>query len=196
MNPRLSAACAISLLAAGCATLPVAGVESDWPARRSELQALDHWMLNGRIAVAAGSEGFSGGVNWRQDADRAVIELRGPMGGTAMSIRVDGQAVAITDDHGRVIDGEAAQDRIAEDIGTTLPVAEMRYWLVGVPAPGAAHRETLGADHRLAALEQGGWQVRYLRYETIGSQVLPARMEITTESLRLRVAVADWRLPP
>lgn len=195
MSRRL-AACAIAFLASGCATLPDAGVEGDWAARRSALQTLDRWTLNGRMAVAAGSEGFSGGFNWRQEGDKAEIELRGPMGGTAMSIRVDGGQVAITDDEGLVIDGEAAQDRIAEDIGATLPITAMRYWLVGTPAPGASHHETLGADHRLAQLDQAGWQVRYLRYESAGLQVLPTRMEITTEGLRLRVAVADWRLPP
>jgi outer membrane lipoprotein LolB len=191
-----AAACAALLLASGCATLPEPAATGDWDARRAALQALDRWTLNGRMAVAAGSEGFSGGFNWRQDGDRAEIELRGPMGGTAMSIRVDGGRVAITDDEGQVIDGEAAQNRIAEDIGTTLPITEMRYWLMGAPAPGPSYRETLGSDHRIAKLDQAGWQVRYLRYESIGPQVLPARMEITTEGLRLRVAVADWRLPP
>ena len=34
----------------------------------------------------------------------------------------------------------------------TLPVAEMRYWVIGVPAPGLAAEETLGADRRLAGL--------------------------------------------
>jgi outer membrane lipoprotein LolB len=72
----------------------------------------------------------------------------------------------------------------------------MRYWLVGTPAPGAPHEETLGDDRRLARLSQSGWQVRYDRYASVGDVALPARMEMTTEGLRLRVVVSDWRLPP
>ena len=191
-----AAACALALLAAGCATLPEPAIEGDWPARRSALQALDRWTLDGRMAVAAESEGFSGGFNWRQDGETAAIELRGPMGGKAMSIRVEGRHLAITDDQGRLIDGEAAEKRIADELGQPLPINEMRYWLVGVPAPDAPHLESFGAGRRLATLEQGGWQVRYLRYDSVGPLVLPARLEIETEGLRLRVAVADWRLPP
>jgi outer membrane lipoprotein LolB len=189
-------ACAIALLASACATLPDAGDAGDWPARRSELQALERWSLNGRMAVAAGTEGFSGGLNWRQDGDKAEIELRGPMGGTAMAIRVDGADYSVTDERGAVLDGEDARRGLAADIGKTLPVAELRYWLVGAPAPGSPHQESMGADQRLAQLDQAGWQVRYLRYASVGTRVLPARMEITTEGLRLRLAVSDWRLPP
>jgi len=36
--------------------------------------------------------------------------------------------------------------------GHSIPVAEMRYWLVGAPAPALPHDETLGEDRRLAGL--------------------------------------------
>ena len=58
------------------------------------------------------------------------------------------------------------------------------------------HEETLGADRRLASLSQSGWQVRYDRYQPVGALALPARMEMTTPGLRLRVVVSDWQLSP
>ena len=77
-----------------------------------------------------------------------------------------------------------------------LPVAEMRYWVVGVPAPGEPAEETLGDDHRLASLSQSGWQVRFDRYQAVGPLELPSRIEMTTDGLRLRVVASDWSLPP
>jgi outer membrane lipoprotein LolB len=195
VNTRL-AACAVALLATGCATLPEAGSAGDWPARRAALQSLERWTLDGRMAVAAGSDGFSGGLSWRQDGAQAEIELRAPMGGRAISIRVEGEAISVTDGDGATVEGEDARRLVAEHIGTTLPVAELRYWLVGAPAPGSPHQESLGADHRLASLDQSGWRVGYGAYRGIGDLVLPSRMEITTDGLRLRVMVADWRLGP
>lgn len=195
MNIRL-AACAVALLATGCATLPGAGSAGDWPARRAALQSLERWALDGRMAVAAGSEGFSGGLSWRQDGARAEIELRAPMAGRAISIRVEGAAISVTDGRGTTFDGEDARRLVAEHIGTALPVAELRYWLVGAPAPGSPHRESLGADHRLASLDQSGWRVGYAAYRGMGDLALPSRMEITTEGLRLRVMVADWHVGP
>ena len=195
MTIRL-AACAIALLATGCATLPEPGCAGDWPSRRSALQSLERWTLNGRMAVASGSEGFSGGLSWRQDGEQAEIELRGPMGGRAISIRVKGEAISVTDGNGTTVDGDDARDLVARHIGTALPIAELRYWLVGAPAPGSPHEESIGDDQRLARLDQRGWRVGYSSYRGVGDLVLPSRMEITTAGLRLRVAVADWRLDP
>lgn len=195
MNIRL-AACACALLATGCATLPEAGGAGDWPARRAALQSLERWILDGRMAVAARSEGFSGGLSWRQDGPRAEIELRAPMGGRAISLHVAGEAISVTDGDGTTLEGEGARRLVARHIGATLPVAELRYWLLGAPAPGSPHRETLGADQRLASLDQSGWRVAYTAYRGVGEIVLPSRLEITTEGLRLRLLVAGWRLGP
>jgi outer membrane lipoprotein LolB len=194
---RRLAALSLVLLAGGCATLPAPAPVDDWPARRAELQALDAWALDGRIAVAAGEDGFSGGFDWEQAGERADVELSGPMGGSAMTIRVlgDEAAVSLRGEDLSVEDGEAL---LARYFGAdrSLPVAEMRYWLLGAPAPDSPHEVTLGADQRLASLSQAGWQVRYDRYEPVGALALPARMELTTEGLRLRVYVSNWRVPP
>jgi outer membrane lipoprotein LolB len=192
-----AAAIALLLLAGGCATVAPPAPAGGWPERRAALQSLDDWALDGRIAVAAGEDGFSGGVDWVQAGERADIVLSGPMGGDAMTIRVDGARAAVTvrGEELAEADGEAL---FARHFGgeRSLPIAQMRYWLVGVPAPGSPHEETLGADQRLAALAQSGWKVRYDRYEAVGALALPARMELTSAGLRLRVAVSRWQVLP
>jgi outer membrane lipoprotein LolB len=194
---RALAASALALLAGGCTTLPAPTPGGAWPERRAALQALDDWILDGRIAVAAGEDGFSGGFDWRQQGERADIELSGPMGGSVMSIQVEGDeaVVSLRGEESRESDPEA---QLARYFGPdrSLPVAEMRYWLVGAPAPGLPHEETLGEGARLASLAQSGWRVRYDRYASVGNLALPARMELSTEGLRLRVSVSDWRLAP
>jgi outer membrane lipoprotein LolB len=191
------AAAAVLLLAGGCATLPPAGDARDWPAERAALQALDRWSLDGRIAVAAGEDGFTGGFDWVQSGEQSDVELSGPMGGSAVKIRIQGGRIDV-DALGQGATAEDSQALLARYFGPdrALPAAEMRYWLLGVPAPHAPAEETLGADRRLATLTQAGWEVRFDRYQGVGRLALPARMEMTTEGLRLRVVVSDWRLPP
>lgn len=191
------AAAAVLLLTGGCATLPPADEVRDWPAERAALQALDRWSLDGRIAVAAGRDGFTGGFDWVQSGEQADVELSGPMGGSAVKIRIQRDRVDVIA-RGEEAAAEDSQALLARYFGPdrSLPAAEMRYWLLGVPAPHAPAEETLGADRRLTALTQAGWEVRFDRYQGIGRLSLPARLEMTTEGLRLRVVVSDWHLPP
>lgn len=192
------AAGAVALLASGCAALTPPMQTGDRAERRADLQALDDWNLKGRVAIAAGADGFSGGLSWEQRGEKAEITLRGPMGGAAILIHVEGVAYVVTDERGQSYGGDDARRYIEENFGTgsPLPIAEMRYWLVGAPAPGSPYRETTAQGGPLSGLEQSGWNVRYDRYRAVGRLALPERIEMTTEGLRLRVAVSDWRFGP
>ncbi len=195
MNAR-AAVCAALIFVAGCATAPPAGDGTDWPARRAELQSLDRWTLRGRVAVAAGGDGFSGGLDWQQQGTRAEVVLRGPVGGAGYAIRVDGDEFSVTDRAGETVAGEDARALLAARLGAELPVAELRYWLTGVPAPGAPAVEALGPGARLAELEQSGWHVRYGGFRAAGALALPARLDLTTSAVRLRIVISEWQLAP
>ncbi len=192
------AAVAVALLGSGCATMTPPVQTGGRAERRAELQALDDWNLRGRVAVAAGADGFSGGLNWAQRGERAEIELRGPMGGTAILIQVDGIDYAVTDERGRTYDGDDARRFVEQNFspGSALPIVEMRYWLVGAPAPGSPYTEMPGEGGLLSGIEQSGWTVRYDRHRAVGGLALPERLEMTTQGVRLRVSVSDWRLGP
>ena len=196
MTARFAAA-AVLALASGCSALPPPAPADDWPVRRAALQALDWWTLDGRIAVAVGDDGFSGGLDWSQAGERAEIAFSGPLGGGAFDVEVEGDRLTLRAG-GETLSGDDARTYIAERFGRegSLPIREMRYWLVGVPAPGAPHKETLSGERRLASLAQSGWQVRYDRYQAAGLHALPARIEMTTQGVRLRVAISHWSLPP
>jgi len=195
---RRVAAAAILLLVGGCATGPRPQPIEGESARRDALQALASWTLRGRVAVAAGSDGFSGGLQWQQRGPNAEVSLYGPLGGEALRIKVDGADYVVETPDGASYVGESAERLLAERVGAgrALPVQDMRYWLIGVPAPGKPHEETLGTDQRLSSLTQSGWLIRYGSFETAGAHALPQRLEMTTQGLRLRVAVTDWQLPP
>ena len=192
MIPR-AAAIGVALLVTGCASLPPAVDAESWPARRAGLQVLEQWSLTGRVAVAAGAEGFSGGLDWRQDGAHAQVEIRGPFGRLLM-IAVDGEELSVTDSHGASMQGDAARELVASELGTPLPVGELRYWLIGAPAPAAPYQETMGTDGRPAMIEQLGWRVRFVRYQAVGGTAMPARVEIEADGVRLRLAVADWTI--
>jgi outer membrane lipoprotein LolB len=191
-------AAAILLLVGGCATGPRPQPIESESARREALQALASWTFRGRVAVAAGNDGFSGGLQWQQSGTNAEVSLHGPLGGEALRIHVHDADYVVETPDGASYDGESAQGLLAQRIGASrpLPVQDMRYWLIGVPAPGSPHEETLGTDQRLSSLTQSGWLIRYGGFETVGAYTLPQRIEMTTQGLRLRVAATDWQLPP
>ncbi|MCC6173074.1 MAG: outer membrane lipoprotein LolB [Gammaproteobacteria bacterium] len=196
---RAAAAATIAgLLLAGCASLPTAPPTTsplDWPQRRALLQDASRFDLKGRIAVAAGEEGFTAGLRWQQrDAD-ALIELDGPLGIGGLRLHARGEALELTTARGERLDGEAARAELERRLGFELPLAALRYWVRGVPDPaGPAAEQLADAAPRLTGLEQAGWRIEYAAYVEVPSAggELPRRLSASRESTRLRLVIERW----
>lgn len=75
---------------------------------------------------------------------------------------------------------------------TPLPLASLRYWVLGRPAPGAVDAQQLDADNRLAVLRQNGWEIRYLEYQSVPPWVLPSKLQARQGEVELRLAIKRW----
>ena len=169
---RLLAIVAVAVIA-GCRTVPVqhppVSPGQTWDATRSELQARAHYALKGRVAVAAGKDGFNAGLRWRQDGTHSQVSLEGPLGVGAVQISANGNDLSIVNSHGEHLDSEAARAELVARLGFDPPLSSLRYWILGVPDPTMPFNEVLDLQQqRLQSLEQDGWQIDYTGYMPAG----------------------------
>jgi outer membrane lipoprotein LolB len=192
----LPAVALCALLLGGCATLPptAATPATPWAQRLAALQATSHFELQGRLAASTGSEGFSAGLRWQQQDDRATIDLSAPLGFGAAHIEQTAANLQLTTGKGLTLDSAAASDELRATLGFEPPLASLRFWILGASDPATSAQESLDRQQRLAQLQQGGWQVDYAEYSLVQQQWLPRRLTVTRGSLRLRVVIDSWRL--
>ena len=204
MNCRAVALSALALAAAGCTTLvprnaaaPLVVTAKDWPARRVQLLALQDFALHARIAIAAGSDGFSGTLRWQQHGSAGQMQLVGALGIGAIDIAFDGDSMQLKDSRGNVLADAAARAEIDRRLGFNLPLAELGYWVRGVadPAAGTAREEYVADGTHLAALEQSGWRVEYASEALSPLGPLPQKLSAHRADYRLRLAVDRWSRP-
>jgi len=183
------------LLLAGCAAQPQrAGL--DWSERRAELLSLEAWQVSGRVAVAANGRGASASLDWQQAGSTSDVWLRGPFGSGALRVLMDDGNLVLEDGRGGRLAGEEAHRYLLDELGTDLPFAALRFWLLGMPAPGEPSVETLGGDGRIASFRQSGWVIEIPRYQQVGDDVMPARLAASDGAVRVKLAVGDWELGP
>jgi outer membrane lipoprotein LolB len=192
---RLAAALAVAALA-GCRTAPVSLPSgAGWEARRPQLQALAHFELKGRVAVAAGNEGFNASLHWLQDGARSQLSLAGPLGVGGAEVSASGEELNLVTSRGEHLDSEAAHAALAAHLGFDPPLSSLRYWVLGVPDPGAPATEALDRQaQRLSALMQAGWRIDYTEYRAVGADALPARLTLQRDTVRVRLLVDEWQL--
>lgn len=180
------------MVLAGCMTTrPVTGVR-DWNTRVQQLQKASAWQMNGRAAVAVGTQGWQATLDWREHADSAELHLAGPLGIGAQVITQTATGLSINGAPSSAATIAQLQDRL----GFELPIEHLRYWLLGVPDPQGEFELARNAQDRAEHLAQGGWNIDYDRYQPSGGDLLPGRVVLTRDEVRVRIIADRWTLNP
>jgi outer membrane lipoprotein LolB len=82
---------------------------------------------------------------------------------------------------------------LEDNLGWSLPVSHLLWWVRGLPAPSSRSRLQLDGDSRLARLEQDGWQVDYLSYGQHQGHWLPERFKLKGAGIEVTLVVKDWQ---
>ena len=173
---------------AGCVTSPVTP-----PPMSLDPALLQSWSASGRMAIAANDEGGSGSFTWDQrDAD-STLSLRGPLGAGAMQVTTDGRTLAVTDGEGRQFGNDQAQGLLRQRLGVELPLAELRYWMLGVASPDGPASVQDAAEAPRRIIEQAGWRIAYDAFQTASGLSVPQRFTASQGGVRLKVVVDEWR---
>jgi len=190
------------VLLAGCRTAPPAstqsvtgpGADAPWAEQRAALETFATYNLAGRVAVAANGQGFSGSLRYAQQPHRSDLALDGPLGIGGLRVELEGESLRIFTSRGERLDGVAARAELERRLGFALPLAELRWWLLGVPAPGpGANLIQEGGSGEVSGFEQNGWKVVINSRAPALGFALPKRLTAEREGARLKLLVETWR---
>ena len=192
---RILAGLALALALAACQTVPVSPAPSiAWSVRRPALQNLSRFGLNGRVAVAVGHQGFNAGLRWTQAAAVTRLALTGPLGAGGVEVTADGGDLTVVTSRGKRLGNADARAELEDKLGFEPPLASLRYWVLGVPDPGAPASVQLDSQQRLTALTQDGWRIDYNAYMPVGAEWLPRLLTLQRAQVRVRMVVDGWQL--
>ncbi len=187
----------LGVLLSACATVGPpggGGAQSAWSARRAALAAMADWELRGRIALRTAQGAWQARLIWRQHRDRYEIDVLSVFGQRLARLSGGPAGAELRLPRGRSYHAADAEGLMRARLGWTLPVAGLRHWVLGLPAPDLTARRTLDTEGRLLSLEQGGWAIAYRRYRMADGLALPGQVTLERDAVRLRLVVDQWRI--
>lgn len=193
---RIAVVVAALLLAACAAPLRRASESSALDAqshRETALADQSAWHLTGKIAVSDGRDGGSGRIDWRQDGDRFVIEIRAPVSRRTWRLSGSPDGATLEGLDGGPRSGPNAEALLQQEVGWTVPVADLVAWARGARGVGAAEIE-FDAENRPARIQQRGWSVEYRAWSEGPAPVLPRKVFAASGERRVRLVVERWNV--
>jgi outer membrane lipoprotein LolB len=185
---------AYALLAA-CAHVAVETPQNDgltFAERRTRLEAIPAWEMRGRLAVSTGERGFQGSFAWQQDGGRLDVSVHGPLGAGALEVSGSPTQLTVTTRGERHVLEDPETD-LSELLGWWMPVESLPDWLLGLPDPSFPADLDFGPGTALDALDQRLWHVEFVGYELREGVLVPRRIDLSHEDLRLRLTVDTWQ---
>ena len=150
--------------------------------------------LTGRVAVRFQDRGFSSAVHWKQNGGSDEIWLTAPLGQPIAHLQADAAGAILTAADQKQYRASSIESLTRSALGWRFPVAGMRYWVFGQPAPGmtltAIERNDAG---RIMRFRQDDWQVAF-NYAATG--LAPSRLEIVSSDANIRFVIDRWTPGP
>jgi outer membrane lipoprotein LolB len=159
-----------------------------WNQRASNLQHVISWQMDGRAAVVVGTQGWQASMTWHQSDAVTDLHLAGPFGVGAVQIEKTAAGLSLNG----APPSAAVLEQVHDRLGFDLPMDRFRYWLLGVPDPRAPFDLSRNAEDRALKLTQDGWTVDYDKYMQVNGDLMPARIVLSREGVRVRVVVERW----
>jgi len=189
------------VLLSGCATTPKPLLTEDWQEHTRQLSTLNKWQAVGKLAVKVPNNGGSMGIRWEQEPTQFNIDFSGPFGQNLLTISGNDKLVTLNEPNHAPINAKTAEELIHRNTGWTIPVAQLAFWVRGLPDPtsriGKFQPNTQGL---IETLEQSGWKISYSEYMSVtsGSETLamPKRIVAEYKEIRLTLAIREWLLEP
>jgi len=183
-------------LLAGCAAAPRRGAPSVAPTGEelAALTQLSDFTVAGRVAVQSRGEGWNASFDWREAAGRGTLAVRGPFGARAARITRSDERIVIESGDDAPLEVAAPftglDAALAARLGFALPLEPLRYWILGVPAPGLASEGGAGS------FRQADWDVACAAYARVAGAPapLPGRLVLTRAATRIRVVIDRWHV--
>lgn len=187
-------ALSLSLLS-GCAQQPTIIHKADWKLHQAQLQQLTNYHAQGIFGYISPQQRVTLAFNWQNKPNDYQLILT-KMYKTILKLDARPGAVTLVDPDGNTHRGTNAAQLVQQLTGITLPLEQMRDWLIGLPT-GADHY-LLNKHNQVAFLTKKidghTWEMHYSSYDNTKVPSLPILMTLKQGDLTIKIKVSTWKI--
>ncbi len=164
----LSAAAAVAVALAGCAT-PTHGPSTSnaTPELSTQTVRAYHGRFSVRYVDQNGqTRNAYGNFDWQQQGDTVTLQLLNPLGQTLAIVTSSPSSAMLELPNRQPVTADNVGELMRHSLGFALPVEGLRYWIASSPAPNS-HAKTIVDPEQtshLREIDQEGWTIQYLAY--------------------------------
>ena len=155
-----------------------------------------HWQLQGKIGLRTPADSASAAINaWRQQGPTYDVQLSSTfLGLGAVRLRGDTEFISLEEAGEAPVYSDEPDTLLAQSLGYPLPIAQLKHWVKGLPAPGDYEITARDARGLPTHITQFGWTLEFSKHHLVDGLPLPGKVKLTRPDVRIILAIAEWTL--
>jgi outer membrane lipoprotein LolB len=123
------------------------------------------------------------------------VRIVAPLSQGSVEINGDANTVNLKTSDEQVYANQDVDLLMQQNLGWSIPVSVMQYWIKGLPAPDLNIDKIILDDMgNMDVLIQSNWHITYQAYSRSGGYDLPSRLQITRDDLNIRLSINSWTI--
>lgn len=171
--------------------------QAGWKQRQETFARMKAWRLQGKVGVQFQDQSASFNIAWLQNSnDGYEMNIKNPLTGSIMAYLKGDKSGVTLQTNGKTYKDASAERLLQGQLGVSLPLEGMKYWVRGVPAPDSPLQTVkLDAQGRPEVLQQSGWQVEYSGWQGNDWKALPEKINLSRapDNTKVKVIAKDWQ---
>lgn len=189
----------VILLLTACAPAPqkpvtVENPKTVWVQHQQQAAELSSWDILGKLGIRTPEQSNSASINWQQSDRVFNIQVTSLLGQSVATLAgtTDNTYIKLAG-HGEY-NSRNPEQLLLKELGWTLPIKALNYWVRGIPAPDHPASYQLNEQGLLDTLQQSGWQLSFSRYEIVDSHTLPSKVRLQQNDVIVTLLIKRWSI--
>ncbi|ADZ92187.1 lipoprotein insertase outer membrane protein LolB [Marinomonas mediterranea] len=180
---------AISAFLAACSSQPNK-VEKQF----TDASEISAWDTQGRVGIRTKDDAISGNFNWHHTNEAFELNIVGPFGQGSTELSKTKDGIVTLKNSDQTVTGDNAERLLFSQLGWRFPVAQVKYWIRGLPYPFSEARIENQPDNITLPkrIEQDGWEVSYNSYMDVNNLELPRKIQVSKPPYRVNLIITNW----
>lgn len=142
----------------------------------------ESYNVNGRFSIITQKDNSYGNFTWQHSSQFDDVSLMSPIGNVVAKIIVESNIATLKTSDGSY-SGKDLDSLLMQQLGYTLPITYLHYWMQGIPLP-----EYPVTNKLQSGFMQLGWKVEYLKWQ---DENHPYIMQISNDAMRIKLLI-NW----
>lgn len=165
-----------------------------WSARQQQLSSIQSWNLQGTASIKNTNQSVVTHVNWQQSNNDFILNVTSQLNIGGIKITGNNDQVTLWRSSTNKITAKTPEKLMYQELGWSLPISNLRYWVLGLPAPKSDYKTQFDTFNHLAYLQQQGWQITYANFVAINGIDLPSTILLKNTNLQIKIVIKEWQL--